>query len=68
MIVFGGVTSLEDIVSNDEGVMKSIDELFTSFMNPWNGNGSHNVRTEEAMLIVMSELKPKIVAVNSISA
>ncbi|KAL5019802.1 hypothetical protein ScPMuIL_002694 [Solemya velum] len=60
IVVFGGVKGLEAGLEADENV--SIDDpkfLFHHYVNTCPSQGSRTIRTEEAILISMSTLRPK---------
>uniref|UniRef100_A0A915HMR4 Uncharacterized protein n=1 Tax=Romanomermis culicivorax TaxID=13658 RepID=A0A915HMR4_ROMCU len=61
MIMFGGVSGLESCVENDQSV-KDDDpsKLFHLYLNTCPDQGSRTIRTEEAILISMGALRPKI--------
>lgn len=58
LIVFGGLQGLEPALENDE--IFNVDNLFHSYLNTLPGQGSRTIRTEEAMLISMAALRPKL--------
>lgn len=61
LIVFGGVQGLERSVEADENL--KVDDpslLFQHYLNTCPGQGSRTIRTEEAILITMSALRPKL--------
>lgn len=63
VIIFGGVKGLEESLDADDNL--NIDDpkyLFQSYLNTCPNQGSRTIRTEEAILITMSALRPKIEA------
>ncbi|GFR62570.1 chromosome 9 open reading frame 114 [Elysia marginata] len=69
IIVFGGLKGLEASVEADDEVQTDDpSEIFQHYVNVCPHQGSRTIRTEEALLIAMSALSPKIKsAQNSIS-
>jgi len=61
LIVFGGVAGLEAALEADEK-LKADDpsELFDFYLNTCPSQGSRTIRTEEAILVSMAALRPKI--------
>jgi len=62
LIVFGGVQGLEAAVESDESLV-GIDNpkfLFNHYFNTCPHQGSRTIRTEEAILITMSSLRPRL--------
>lgn len=60
LIVFGGLSGLEIAIERDEGIQLSADdahELFDSWINVVEGQGSRTIRTEEALMIALARLK-----------
>lgn len=60
LIVFGGLSGLEIAVEKDQGIQLSADdahELFDSWINVVEGQGSRTIRTEEALMITLARLK-----------
>lgn len=63
LVVFGGVKGLEASLDADDNLQ--IDDpkyLFAHYLNTCPNQGSRTIRTEEAILITMSALRPKIEA------
>eukprot|EP00912_Choanoflagellata_sp_UC4_P001578 UC4_evm2s1000 len=63
LVCFGGVRGLEESLEADEALnIPSNDPslLFHKYVNACSGQGSQTIRTEEAILIVMSALRPLI--------
>ncbi|KAI8615422.1 hypothetical protein BC830DRAFT_1122824 [Chytriomyces sp. MP71] len=59
MVVFGGTKGIEYSVGADEGLIEGEDEcaqLFDCFVRPLVSQGARRLRTEEAVLIVMTSL------------
>lgn len=61
LIAFGGLNGLEAAVENDD-VLKIDDPqlLFDHYLNTLPDQGSRTIRTEEAVLISLAALRPKI--------
>jgi predicted SPOUT superfamily RNA methylase MTH1 len=63
LVVFGGVAGIEDVVANDSGLTQDSAEapsLFDWYLNTCPAQGSNTIRTEEAMLVTLSVLRPKL--------
>ena len=60
LIVFGGLQGIEAMLENDETCTKSIEDLFHMYLNTCTDQGCRTIRTEEAMLITLAVLKPKL--------
>lgn len=62
LIVFGGVKGLEHSLENDESLKtcKDVSSLFHHYINTCPNQGSNTIRTEEAILITMASLRPKL--------
>lgn len=63
LIVFGGVSGLEVAVEHDEGIplpAGQAHELFDSWINVAEDQGSRTIRTEEAVLIALARLVPAL--------
>ncbi|PSN52378.1 putative methyltransferase [Blattella germanica] len=61
IIVFGGLQGLEAALENDE--MLTVEDpslLFDCYLNTCPQQGSRTIRTEEAILITLSELRTKL--------
>eukprot|EP00510_Aplanochytrium_minuta_P000492 CAMPEP_0184011978 /NCGR_PEP_ID=MMETSP0954-20121128/4128_1 /TAXON_ID=627963 /ORGANISM="Aplanochytrium sp, Strain PBS07" /LENGTH=349 /DNA_ID=CAMNT_0026291857 /DNA_START=94 /DNA_END=1143 /DNA_ORIENTATION=- len=68
LIVFGGVSGLETAVEDTEDMnipASRTSYLFDAYVNTCPNQGSRTIRTEEAFLITMSLLRPKIVNQNN---
>eukprot|EP00743_Colponemidia_sp_Colp-15_P005948 GILK01006394.1.p1 GENE.GILK01006394.1~~GILK01006394.1.p1 ORF type:complete len:372 (+),score=46.71 GILK01006394.1:45-1160(+) len=66
LVVFGGLTGLEDSVGSDETMKESnLERLFTFHVNSTPLQGTRMVRTEESVLISLSSLRPFIVSAHS---
>ncbi|KAM9324322.1 uncharacterized protein PAF06_000347 [Gastrophryne carolinensis] len=64
MVVFGGLQGLEASVDSDQNLdIEDPSVLFNHYLNTCPGQGSRTIRTEEAILISLASLKPKIEAV-----
>jgi hypothetical protein len=62
IVVFGGVAGLEDVVGNDPDLRtKDTQSLFDMYLNVCPDQGSNTIRTEEAMLVTLSALRPMLV-------
>ncbi|KRZ14917.1 Uncharacterized protein T11_5994 [Trichinella zimbabwensis] len=60
LIVFGGVKGIEACIENDEHLQENDPEsLFQFYLNTCPNQGSRTIRTEEAILITLSILRPK---------
>ena len=62
LIVFGGVQGLEAALDCDEN-LTGVDDpkfLFDKYLNTCLQQGSRTIRTEEALLVTLSALRPKI--------
>ncbi|KAM4696058.1 uncharacterized protein WCC33_014786 [Rhinophrynus dorsalis] len=65
IIVFGGLQGLEASVDSDQNLdIEEPSVLFNHYLNTCPGQGSRIIRTEEAILISLAVLKPKIQAAN----
>lgn len=61
LIVFGGLKGLESCIDNDETLeAKDPKDLFQHYLNTCPHQGSRTIRTEEAILITLSALRPAI--------
>ncbi|CAL1567745.1 unnamed protein product [Knipowitschia caucasica] len=61
LVVFGGVQGLEASLDADQNLdVTDPSVLFDLYLNTCPGQGSRTIRTEEAMLISMACLRPKI--------
>lgn len=61
LVVFGGLQGLEASVDTDENLTVSDPSvLFDLYLNTCPAQGSRTIRTEEALLISLSELRQKI--------
>ena len=66
LIVIGGVGGLEAAIEADKGLdISDPKELFDLYVNVCPNQGSRTIRSEEALLITMSALRPKICISNS---
>ena len=64
LVVFGGVAGIEECVDADESMKISgskCHQLFDRWVNVCPHQGSRTIRTEEAVLIGLSRLRPLIV-------
>uniref|UniRef100_A0A1A7WAE7 28S rRNA (uridine-N(3))-methyltransferase n=1 Tax=Iconisemion striatum TaxID=60296 RepID=A0A1A7WAE7_9TELE len=63
LVVFGGLRGLEASVDSDTNLdVTDPSLLFDLYLNTCPGQGSRTIRTEEAILISMAALRPKITA------
>lgn len=61
LVVFGGVQGLESSVDNDDLLTTSDPStLFHHYLNTCPGQGSRTIRTEEAVSITLTTLRPQI--------
>ena len=62
LVVFGGVRGLEHSASCDDELksVEDVSKLFDYWINTCPNQGSTTIRTEEAILITMSALRPKL--------
>lgn len=60
LIVFGGLQGLEDALENDDIEVDDISLLFDYYINVCPQQGSRIIRTEEAVLITLAELRRKM--------
>lgn len=61
LIVFGGLSGLEMVVEQDEGIKldrHGAKDLFDAWVNVVENQGSRTVRTEEAIMIALARMKP----------
>ncbi|XP_038589646.1 LOW QUALITY PROTEIN: putative methyltransferase C9orf114 homolog [Micropterus salmoides] len=63
LVVFGGLQGLEASVDTDQNLdVTDPRVLFDLYLNTCPGQGSRTIRTEEAILVSMAGLRPKITA------
>ena len=63
LIVFGGLKGLEYSLECDEGLqVNDVNLLFHHYVNMCPQQGSRTIRTEEAVLITLSSLRPLVSA------
>ena len=61
LVVFGGLKGLETSLESDETLLANDPSLvFDHYVNTCPGQGSGTIRTEEAILVTMSALRPII--------
>eukprot|EP00049_Salpingoeca_infusionum_P024207 m.15174 g.15174 ORF g.15174 m.15174 type:complete len:533 (-) comp6534_c0_seq1:177-1775(-) len=60
LVVFGGVEGLEATVDAEEAMTTSAADLFDAYLNTCPTQGSRTIRTEEAILISMAAIQPKL--------
>lgn len=61
LIVFGGLSGLEDVVSADQSIdTNNAATIFDLYINTCVNQGSRTIRTEEAIPITMAALQPYI--------
>ena len=67
LIVFGGVKGLEAALKQDQELSEIEDpsSLFDIYLNTCPKQGSRTIRTEEAILVSLAALRPKIEEVQS---
>ncbi|XP_014673969.1 PREDICTED: putative methyltransferase C9orf114 [Priapulus caudatus] len=66
MVVFGGVKGIEAAIEADDKLpVSDPEDLFQLYLNTCAGQGSRTIRTEEAILISMAALQPKVTAAQS---
>ncbi|XP_005917302.1 putative methyltransferase C9orf114 homolog [Haplochromis burtoni] len=69
LVVFGGLQGLEASLDADQKLdVTDPSVLFDLYLNTCPGQGSRTIRTEEAILISMAALRPKITAAVSSSS
>lgn len=63
LVVFGGLKGLEIALESDEKLSEVEDpaDLFDLYLNTCPNQGSRTIRTEEAILISLAALRPKII-------
>ena len=60
-MAFGGLKGLEASLESDEKLTENDPSLvFDHYINTCHGQGSGTIRTEEAILVTMSALRPVI--------
>ncbi|XP_068104611.1 putative methyltransferase C9orf114 homolog [Hyperolius riggenbachi] len=63
LVIFGGLQGLEASVESDQNLdIEDPSVLFNHYINTCPGQGSRTIRTEEAILISLASLKPRIEA------
>ena len=61
LVVFGGVKGLEFSLETDETITETeVELLFDYYVNTCPAQGSRTIRTEEAILVTLSALRPKL--------
>jgi len=61
LLVFGGLKGLEQSLESDERLRDSeVNLLFDHYVNTCPNQGSRTIRTEEAILVSLAALRPKI--------
>ncbi|XP_005090300.1 putative methyltransferase C9orf114 [Aplysia californica] len=69
IIVFGGLKGLEASVEADCNIgTDDPSEIFQRYVNVCSRQGSRTIRTEEAILIAMTALSPKLTSANAASS
>lgn len=69
LIVFGGVQGLETALDSD--TVLNVDDpalIFDHYINTAPGQGSRTIRTEEAVLVTLAALRPKLTLHNTSSS
>jgi len=62
LVVFGGLSGLEAALENDEQLTEDDPSLlFNNYINTCPNQGSGTIRTEEAILITLAELRRVLV-------
>ncbi|XP_006818430.1 28S rRNA (uridine-N(3))-methyltransferase-like isoform X1 [Saccoglossus kowalevskii] len=62
LVVFGGLKGLEYSLDCDEKLkIHEVNDLFDMYINTCPKQGSRTIRTEEAILITMAALRPRII-------
>lgn len=67
IVVFGGLAGLEAAVEADESLnvpREKTSKIFDHYVNVYPNQGSRTIRTEEAILMAMSVLSPKLQKMN----
>lgn len=63
--MFGGLQGLEAALENDDNLnVEDASLLFDHYLNTLPEQGSRTIRTEEALLISLAVLRPKLNPVN----
>lgn len=61
LVVFGGIAGLESALDCDENLnINDVSLLFDKYLNTCPSQGSRTIRTEEAILISLAQLKSKL--------
>lgn len=61
LVVFGGLQGIEAAVESDEALdVTDASLLFDHYLNTLPNQGSRTIRTEEAILISLAMLRPKL--------
>ncbi|OAD61854.1 hypothetical protein WN48_05326 [Eufriesea mexicana] len=61
LIIFGGLSGIEEAVDNDPNLnVDDISVVFHHYLNTCPEQGSRTIRTEEAILITLAELRTKL--------
>lgn len=65
LIVFGGLHGIEAALESDEQMqVNEASLLFDHYVNVLPNQGSRTIRTEEAILVALTGLRPKLKAIN----
>lgn len=64
LVVFGGLEGIEAAVEDDDSLRVPPEQLFDHWVNTCPSQGSRTIRTEEALLISLARLQPKLDAAN----
>lgn len=61
LVLFGGLQGLEAALENDDALnLNDPSLLFDYYINTLPGQGSRTIRTEEAVLVSLAALRPKL--------
>jgi predicted SPOUT superfamily RNA methylase MTH1 len=61
LIFFGGLQGIEGMLETDENYnVKDVNKIFNLYLNTCTNQGLRTIRTEEAILISLAVLKPKL--------
>lgn len=63
IIMFGGLAGIEDILEAEETVLnKDPRAIFNLYLNTCPSQGTRTIRTEEAILVSLGSLHPKMIS------
>lgn len=64
LVVFGGLQGIEAAVESDEALdIADASLLFDHYLNTLPNQGSRTIRTEEAILISLAAIRPKLLPI-----